>query len=58
MKVLMKTFPAPPPPPSLAVAYPENFEIYRLENVISSVNHSEHEIDSNMRKLKDFKWIF
>lgn len=37
-----------PPSPPLAASYPENFEIYRLENVISIVNHSKHEIDSNV----------
>ena len=36
-----------PPPPPLAAVHPD-FEIYRLENVISSVNHSKHEIDSNV----------
>ena len=36
-----------PPPPPLAAVYPD-FEIYRLENVISSVNHSKREIDSNV----------
>ena len=34
--------------PSSAAAYPANFEIYRLENVISSVNHSKLETDSNV----------